>query len=110
MPITQLELDTVMKACGVCATLLKDLQPALQGLQQVYDSVGGIKESLTDDDLSGVPALSGLTKQQVDDALYVLTATLLPALSSSYAPLAQLAARYRGGMAPMISTPAPGMF
>jgi hypothetical protein len=98
MTISALELDTVTNASAACKIILGDMLPRLQGLQHIYDSGGGVKETLTQDELNEVTALSGLTKTQVDDAMYVLTAVLLPAIDSNYAQLAQLAARHRGTM------------
>jgi hypothetical protein len=94
MPMSQLERDTLAKSFAVCKTLLNDLYPKLQGLQQIYDSAGGVKETLTQAELDEEAALSGLTKAQTDDGLYVLTTTLLPAITSGYGQLAQLAARF----------------
>jgi hypothetical protein len=96
MAMTTLEMDTLTLACGVCKTILTDLQPRLAALQQQYDSGGGVKETLTQEDLDAAPTLSGLTKAQADDGLYALTAVLLPAIEASYPALSQLAARYRG--------------
>lgn len=94
MPLSQLEHDTLAKSFAVCKTLLNDLQPKLSGLKEIYDSAGGVKETLTQAELDEVAALSGLTKQQVDDGLYALTTTILPAITNGYASLAQLAARF----------------
>jgi hypothetical protein len=94
MPMSTLEKDTLAKAFAVCKTLLLDIQPKLAGLAQIYDSVGGVKETLTQAELDELAELSGLTKAQVDDGLYVLTTTLFPALVNGYPALAQLAARF----------------
>ena len=94
MPLSTLESDTIAKACATCKQLLLDIQPKLAGFQQIYDAAGGGKETITQAELDEVAALSGLTKTQLDDAMYVLTTTLLPALQTGYPALAQLAARF----------------
>ena len=101
MAMTTLEYDTLNQSFAVCKVLLGDLQPHLEALQQLYDSAGGVKETLTQADMDGMPALSGLQKQQVDDGLYVLTTLLLPAIINGKSSLTQLAARSRGPGAPM---------
>lgn len=109
MAITQLEYDTLTNAFAVAKTAITDLQPQLEGLREIYDSGGGVKETLTQEDMDAIPALSGLTKAQADDGLYALTATLLPAIEAGYTALAQLAARSRGFAppVPVPLTPAP---
>lgn len=93
MPMSTLERDTLAKSFAVSKTLLLDLQPKLAGLDQIYNSAGGVKESLTQEDLDEVLELSGLTKVQTDDGLYALTAVIFPAIAQAYPALAQLAAR-----------------
>jgi uncharacterized protein YoxC len=92
--MSTLEHDTLAKACAVAKQLLLDIQPKLAGLAQIFDSVGGVKETLTQAELDEVAALSGLTVDQVSDGLYVLTTLLLPAIQQGYPALAQLAARF----------------
>ena len=101
MAITTLEYDAVTQAAAVCKKVLTELEPALAQFREIYDAAGGVKSTLTQEDLDGVPAFSGLTKVQVDDALYALTALLLPAIEDSTTALAQLAARDRGFAPPL---------
>lgn len=106
MAINQLEYDTLNMAFAVCKMILNDLQPRLLALQQQYDSAGGVKETLTQQEMDEVAALSGLTKAQADDGMYALTTVFLPAITNSYPALAAMASRYRSGAAPMLmSTP-----
>ena len=105
MAITQLEYDTLTNAFAVAKTAITDLMPRLEELREIYDSVGGVKETLTQADLDGVAALSGLTKEQADDGFYALTAVLLPTLDNTYTALAQLAARSRGFAPPLPMAP-----
>jgi hypothetical protein len=92
--MSQLERDTLSKSFAVTKQLLLDLQPKLASLAQIYDSVGGVKATLSQAELDEVPELSGLTKLQVDDGLYALTTVLLPAIEAGYPALSQLAARF----------------
>ena len=107
MAMNPLEYDTLNAAFAVSRIILNDLQPKLLFLQQQYDAAGGVKESLTQEEMDEVAALSGLTKQQADDGLYALTAVMLPAITQTYAVLSVLASRYRGGAAllPMSAPP-----
>ena len=94
MPLSQLEHDTLAKAFATSKTLLADLQPKLASMAQIYDAEGGMKTTLTQDELDELPELSGLTKQQVDDGFYAMTTVILPGIVNGYAALAQLAARF----------------
>lgn len=98
MSISALEYDTLQKGFAICAGLLTDLQPKLAAMQQVFDSEGGVQDTLTQVEMDEVAAFSGLTIQQVTDGMYVLTTLLLPAINQGYPSLSQLASRYRGGM------------
>lgn len=93
MPMTTLESDTIAKACAVAKQLLADLQPRLAGLDSIYNSVGGVKETLTQVEMDENAALSGLTKSQLDDALFAMSG-MLTSITNAYASLAQVAARF----------------
>jgi hypothetical protein len=101
MAVTTLEYDVVTQAAAVCKKILTELEPALAQFREIYDAAGGVKETLTQEDLDAVASFSGLSKAQVDNALYALTALLLPAIESSTTALAQLAARDRGFAPPL---------
>jgi hypothetical protein len=107
--ILTLEYDTITQAAAVCKKILHELEPALAQFREIYDAGGGVKETLTQEDLDGVASFSGLTKAQCDDALYALTALLLPAIEQSTTALSQLAARDRGFAPPLpvMMPPAP---
>lgn len=94
MPMSALEHDTVSKLCALCKHILADLQPRLQGLNEIYNAAGGVSATLTQADLDAEAALSGIQKQTVDDAAYALTAQVLPAIENGYAALAQVGARF----------------
>jgi hypothetical protein len=94
MPITALEKDTLARSFAVSKTLLNDLQPKLQGLNEIFNSEGGVKTTLEQADLDELAELSGLTVEQVSAGLNALTVVILPAISSNYPFIAQLAARF----------------
>lgn len=94
MPMSQLELDTLSKIFAIAKQVIADIHPKLASLAQIYDSAGGMSETLTQEELDEIVSLSGLTKQQVDDGVYVLTTLMLPAIQNGYPALAQLAARF----------------
>lgn len=94
MPMTTLEQDTISKTFAVAKKLLLDLQPQLASLRELYDSAGGVKTTLTQEEMDEVPALSGLTKAQLDDALFAMTSGILPAIEAGFPALSQSAARF----------------
>lgn len=100
MPMTTLENDVLNAAFATCKMVLQTLQPQLASLQLLYDSAGGVKETLTQEELDANMTLSGLSKTTVDDGLYVLTTVLLPGIVSGAAALTALSARFRGILPP----------
>lgn len=90
--ITKLESDTVSRGMQMAKDLL-DLYGDLKQLNVIYDSGGGVKETITQQDLDGVSSFSGLTKQQLDDGMFALTSTVLTALTNSMTQLSELSAR-----------------
>jgi len=94
MPINTLEKDTLSKGFAVTKQLLLDILPKLNGLKEIYDSEGGVKTTLTQEELDELAELSGLTKAQVDEGFYALTTVILPGIQNNYPALAQLAARF----------------
>jgi hypothetical protein len=94
MPISTLEHDTLAKLFAICKTVQADLQPKLSQLDSIYNSGGGVSETLTQAELDELPELSGLTKQTIDDGVFALTSGVLPALVNATAALSQLAARF----------------
>ena len=73
MALSQLERDTLAKSFAVSKQVLADLLPRLDSLNAIYNSTGGVKDTLTQGELDELPELSGLTKQTVDDAIFALT-------------------------------------
>ncbi len=93
MAITTLEQNTVTKGANAAKLVIEQLKPAIDALNIIYDSQGGIKETLTQGELDSVASFSGITKAQVDDGMFVLTSTLRTAINTAYSQLAELAAR-----------------
>jgi len=100
MSISTLEYDTVNSIAALAKQTINELEPRLRELQQIYDASGGVKETLTQEELDEVAAFSDLSKTTLDDAAYALTTVLLPAITAGYAALAQVAARSRGFASP----------
>jgi hypothetical protein len=94
MPMSQLENDTIAKMCVIAKQLLADIQPKLEILRSIYDSAGGVKETLTQEEMDENTALSGLTKTQLDDAAFVMTGSILTGIESGFNGLAAVAARF----------------
>jgi hypothetical protein len=107
MPLSQLEHDTVSKLCALTKNVLADWQPRLASLNEVYNATGGVKETLSQDELDEVAVFSDLSKTTLDDAAYALTTTILPAITNSFPSLAQVAARARGFAPPLPMPLAP---
>jgi hypothetical protein len=94
MPLSTLEHDTLSRLFAICKSVQLDLQPKLSQLDSIYNSGGGVSETLTQEELNELPELSGLQKQVIDDGVYALTSGVLPALVNATAALSQLAARF----------------
>lgn len=93
MALDILEANVVSEGAALAKQIVKDLYPVMQRLNVLYDAAGGVKDTLTQGDLDTVPGWAGITKQQVDDGMFVLTSTLREAIASGYTQLAKLAAR-----------------
>jgi len=93
MPMTTLERDTLAKHFAICKSVLADLQPRLSSLNELYNAVGGVKETLDQAEMDELPELSGLQKTTVDDAVFSLS-NVLGAIDAAYPSLAQCAARF----------------
>lgn len=93
MALSQLEANTIARAIATCNVLLSQVKPVLDSLNTLYNATGGVKTTITQANLDAAANLSGLTVQQVSDALFALTGALLTDVQTSYTQLAQLAAR-----------------
>lgn len=85
--------DLVSHACQLADQLLQ-MRGQLDELNVLYDSQGGFKTSITHEEEAQIAdTFHGLTKAQLDDGMYVLTATIKGALNNSFSQIVQLAAR-----------------
>lgn len=93
MAITGLEENTVSFGLKAAKIVVDDLKPLIDRLNIIYDSQGGVKETLTQAELDSRSSWSGLTKTQLDDGMFALTSTLRTAINNAYTQLVELAAR-----------------
>lgn len=91
--MTALESNTISLSLQAAKKVLDELKPIIDRLNIIYDSAGGVKETITQEELDAVASFSGLTKAQLDDGMFALTAVLRTDIANSYSALAQLAAR-----------------
>lgn len=89
---TILEQDTIHTAAQDAQAAI-DLYPRLLRLNELYNSANGVKTTVTQEKLDDLPALSGLTKQQLDDGIFPLTGPILTGIQNSLSQLLELAAR-----------------
>lgn len=92
MALTTLELTTINRGI-VMAKKILELQSELYQLNIIYDSSGGVKETVTQAELDERPEYSGLTKQQLDDGMYALTGTIRTDVQNALTQLTNLASR-----------------
>lgn len=93
MAISPLEQDTVSRGIKAAGLVIRQLKPLLDELNVVYDAAGGVKDTLTQQELDEIARFSGITKQQVDDGMFALTSTLKTAITNAYTQLTTLASR-----------------
>lgn len=91
--MTALESNTISLSLQAAKKVLDELKPVIDRLNIIYDSEGGAKTTITQEDLDGVASFSGLTKTQLDDGMWILTSVLRTDIANGYSALAQLAAR-----------------
>jgi hypothetical protein len=91
--MNSLELNTVSRAFVVAKKILDEVKPAIDSLNVIYDSQGGVKSSVTQEELDAIASFSGITKAQLDDGLYALTAGIKGVVDGAFSQLSQLAAR-----------------
>jgi hypothetical protein len=93
MSLSKLEQDTISRGLAAAKLVTDQLKPVLDALNIIYDSQGGAKTTIDQPGLDAIGSFSGLTKQQLDDGMFALTATLRGDITNAYAQLAQLSAR-----------------
>lgn len=93
MALNPLELDTVSRGFQTAKKILDELKPVIDSLNVIYDSAGGVKETISQEELDDIPAFSGITKAQLDDGMFALTSTLREDINNAFTQLTHLAAR-----------------
>lgn len=93
MSMSTLQLDTVKGGANLARFLLQEVKPRVDMFNVDYDAQGGVKDTLTQQDLDENASLSGLTKAELDDGMYVITALLKPLLGDNFSQLQKLASR-----------------
>jgi hypothetical protein len=93
MPLSSLELNVIRNAILTANKIITEVKPVLDSMNIIYDSGGGAKTTITQQNMDAYSNLSGLTKQQLDDGLFALTGTIRGDLVNAYSQLAELAAR-----------------
>lgn len=85
--------DLISHGCQLADQLLA-MRGLLDEINVLYDGVAGFKTAITPEEEAEIAAtFYGLTKQQLDDGLYVLTAMIKADLTNGLNQLIQLAAR-----------------
>jgi hypothetical protein len=92
MALTKLE-DRITSLGILASQKIIELEALLHQINVEYDGLGNVKNTVTQQNMDATPALSGMTKAQLDDSMYVLTALILPVLQTNYAAVSNLAAR-----------------
>lgn len=92
MALNAVGQNTISKAAQA-AKALENMIGLLDELNVLYDAGGGFKETIQQADLDAIASFSGITKQQLDDGMYVLTAIIRPAVHDNFTQLIHLAAR-----------------
>ena len=93
MALTALEKATIGEGIQAARKIINELKPVLDRLNVIYDANTGAKVTITQNNLDLVADYSGLTKAQLDDGMYVLTATLRADIVNAYTQLVQLGSR-----------------
>lgn len=93
MALSVMGQNTIFAAASLAKQLNQQIGPILAQFNVLYNSVGGLKTTIVQADLDAVPALSGLTKAQLDNAMADLTGAISTALTNAATDLAQLAGR-----------------
>jgi hypothetical protein len=92
MIMNPLEQDVVSRGAQACKTAL-DLLNEIEKLNVLYDGAGDIKNTITQPGLDEIESFSEITKSELDDGMYALTATLKTAIEGVKGQLELLAAR-----------------
>jgi hypothetical protein len=91
--LTTVEANKIHEGAQAAQLVVDQLKPVLDRLNILYDSEGGLKTTITQENMDELPSLSGMTKQQLDAGMYALTGTLRTKIDEAYTALVELAAR-----------------
>lgn len=91
MPLSQLEANIVRTGADM-AKMILFLKDKADKMAVDYDSnPDGAKYTIDQNGLDAVPAYVGLTKTELDDAMYAITSTFRTAIAAATTPLEKLA-------------------
>lgn len=90
MAMNSMKQTAIIRAFRASRVVIGQLKPIIEELDVLYNTATtGIGATLTQADLDAVPSFSGITKQQVDDVFFALTATMKNAVATGYDAMAE---------------------
>lgn len=93
MALSVMEQNLINRMMNISRLIAEEVQPVLAEINGVWNASGGPASTIVQGDLDAVSAYSGLTTTQLSNGSFALTSTILTALGTTQAALAQLAAR-----------------
>lgn len=93
MAMNALQQNTVTLSMDAAKIIVEQLSPLIDRLDKVYNSQNGVKTTIDQAGLDSVSSFSGLTKAQLDNGIYALTATLKSSIDAAFDALVALSAR-----------------
>jgi len=93
MPLNSYEILTIQRVTQMARLVVEQLKPGIDNLDVVYNSAGGVKDTITAADLGQDALYGGMTEQQLDDAVYALTVTIKTAVDTALPVLQNVAYR-----------------
>ena len=93
MALNSYEVLTIQRLIQLSRMIVEQIEPGLDSLNEIYNSVGGIKDSIPAEDLGQDGLYGGMTKAQLDDAAYALTSVIKGAVDNVHAQLQLIAYR-----------------
>ena len=82
MALNTLDQDTIKRGLDAIEWLQTHIAE-MTDLNVLFDSGGGLKARYTQADLDALPGLYGMTVEQFNDAMYVVTTLILPILAAN---------------------------
>lgn len=93
MALTPMAITMIKDAAALALLIKQEIKPRLDMFNVQYDAQDALKSTIQQADLDEVIELSGLTKAELDDAMYVLTNGIKGVVDASTSQLSKLAAR-----------------